>query len=94
MLEAQYAALLARAVPSLTLEQILGHPDREVPGAVPLARGWALIHASCLLHGEPMVWPGQSAASGERYLAEAEAALTRQRQRRLLARQKEIQCNE
>ncbi len=84
--EAQYAALLARAVPSLSLEQILGSPVREVPGAVPLARGWALIHAACLLHGEPMVWPGQGQEAGARYLAAVDAALTRQRQQRLRGR--------
>jgi hypothetical protein len=84
--EAQYAALLARAVPSLTLEQILGSPVREVPDAVPLARGWALIHASCLLHGEPMVWPEQTTETGARYMEAVERALTLQRQQRLRSR--------
>lgn len=45
---AQYIALLARAVPSLTLHQI----EWEVP----IGKGWALIHAGCILAGEPMVW--------------------------------------
>ena len=83
---AQYAALLARAVPGLSLDQILGDPDREVPGAVPLARGWALIHASCLMHGDLMVWPTQDGEAGERYWQDVEAALTKQRERRQRSR--------
>ena len=60
---AQYAALLARAVPALSLDQIEGSVDRTVMGSVPMAKGWALIHASCLLHGELMVFPGAVAQS-------------------------------
>lgn len=86
MPEAQYVALLARALPGLSLQQILGDPDREVPGAVPLARGWAIIHASCLLHAEPMVWPGRDAERADRYLEQVEAVLTRQRERRGMTR--------
>ena len=65
--EAQYAVLLARAVPSLTPQQI----EDEVP----LAKGWAWIHASCLLHGEAMVWPDFSRTRAGRWLAAAEAHL-------------------
>jgi hypothetical protein len=59
--EAQYTALLARAVPALTLQQI----EEEVP----LAKGWALIHASCLLHGEAMIWPEDEHSPGSRWMA-------------------------
>ena len=58
--EAQYTALLARALPSLTLA--------EIEDDVPLAKGWALIHASCLLHGEMMVWPDFSKTKTGRWL--------------------------
>jgi hypothetical protein len=47
----------------LSLDQIEGSVDRTVMGAVPMAKGWALIHASCLLHGEVMVFPGSVAQS-------------------------------
>jgi hypothetical protein len=79
---AQYAALLARAVPSLRLEQIEGSVTRWVPDAVPMARGWALIHASCLLHGEMMVWPGAGEKSRTARWLEAAMGRVKDRRRR------------
>jgi hypothetical protein len=68
--EAQYTALLARALPSLTLAQI--------EDDVPLAKGWALIHASCLLHGEFMIWPDFLQTKTGRWLTHAMDTLGRQ----------------
>ncbi len=50
MPESQYDALLARALP--------GTPFRELEwGPISLARGWSLIHAAGILHGDIYIWP-------------------------------------
>lgn len=50
MTEASYVVLLSRACPGLfSLDEILHR--------VPLAFGYALIHAGRLYDGEPMIWP-------------------------------------
>lgn len=56
---AQYAALVARALPSMTLEQI----EWELP----LTKGWALVHAGSLLAGEPMMWPDRKLSKTGRW---------------------------
>lgn len=49
MSRAAYAVLLKRADSSLTLDAIAWD--------MPVAVGWALIHAANVMHGEPMIWP-------------------------------------
>jgi hypothetical protein len=46
---AQYYALLARALPGATLQ--------ELQWEVSLVRAWSLIHAAGLLAGEAFIWP-------------------------------------
>jgi hypothetical protein len=48
--EAQYEALLARALPGTPFAELLW-------GDISLAQGWALIHAAGILHGEVYIWP-------------------------------------
>jgi hypothetical protein len=47
--EAVYTVLVARALPSLSIDYIQHH--------LPLAQGYAFIHASRILHGDVMIWP-------------------------------------
>lgn len=58
--EAQYAVMLAAAVPRLTLA--------EIRWEIPLALGWSLIHARALLDGEAMVWPDSSLSKTGRWI--------------------------
>lgn len=50
MPEAQYEALLARALPGTSYHELLW-------GDISLAQGWALIHAAGILHREVFIWP-------------------------------------
>jgi len=57
---ASYTALVAEALPSLSLAEILWQ--------VSLARGWSLIHAHWVASGIPTLWQDQSTSKTARWL--------------------------
>jgi len=71
---AAYAVLLSRARPNYT--------DKQIQWKIPLAKGWALIHAARVLDGEPMIWPQIERSELGRQFLKIEA--------RILAKRKEL----
>lgn len=65
MPEAQYTALLARALP--------GTPLHELDWRISLTRGWSLIHAAGILHGDAYIWPDPRLSTIGRTLLKARA---------------------
>lgn len=51
----------------------------QIEWEIPLARGWALIHASRLLEGEPMIWPQIERSELGRAFLKIEARIKKRR---------------
>jgi hypothetical protein len=67
--EAQFLALLARALPGTSYLDLRRH--------ISLARGWSLIHASGILHHEIYIWPDPRLSTIGRKLLKAHDLRTR-----------------
>lgn len=67
---AEYAVLLARAVPSLSL--------RAIEWEISKAKGMGLILAGCLTAGEAMTWPDRRLSVVGRYWERTKAWFARQ----------------
>ena len=66
-----YTVLLSRAVPAYTWY--------EIQWQVPLAQGWAQIHAARIMDGTAMIWPQLNASALGRWFMKIRNRITRNR---------------